>query len=141
VRNLAANELTAPAESFFSRTRLSPPFSAGDLRLHFFGRELEKCNEISRVSQTGYAEEADMPAMQQNIAHVRVLVPAGAKISFNGMDTDQTGTERVFATPELEPGRSYKYEVRAHWMVGDKETTQTRQVTFHAGDGVTVNFM
>jgi uncharacterized protein (TIGR03000 family) len=82
-----------------------------------------------------------MPAMQQNIAHVRVLVPAGAKISFNGMDTEQTGTERVFATPELQPGRTYKYEVRAQWMVGDKETAQTRQVSFHAGDGVTVNFM
>ena len=98
-------------------------------------------NYYSNATQTGYAEEADMPAMQRNIAHVRVLVPAGAKISFDGTDTEQTGTERVFVTPELQPGRSYKYEVRAHWMVGDKETTQTRQVTFHAGDGVTVTFM
>jgi uncharacterized protein (TIGR03000 family) len=78
---------------------------------------------------------------QQNIAHIRVLVPAGAKISFNGVETQQTGTERVFTTPELEPGRSYKYEVRAQWEAAGKEQSQTREVAFHAGDGVTVNLI
>jgi uncharacterized protein (TIGR03000 family) len=91
--------------------------------------------------QTGYAEESEMPEMVQNIAHVRVLIPADAKLWFNGTETQQTGTERIFATPELTPGRSYKYEIRAQWQVEGKETTQTREVTFHAGDGVTVNMM
>ncbi len=79
-------------------------------------------------------------SQQQNVAYIRVLVPANAKVWFNGSDTAVEGDQRVFTTPELQPGKSYKYEVKAQWNVNGKVVTRTKEATFHPGDGVTVNF-
>jgi uncharacterized protein (TIGR03000 family) len=80
-------------------------------------------------------------AATDNAAHIRVLVPAGAKITFEGKPTEQTGSVRYFNSPPLEPGKSFSYEVKASWREGDREVTKTREVPVHAGDAVTVNFM
>ena len=88
---------------------------------------------------TGTYEESE-PA-QQNIAHIRVIVPTSdARVTFNGSPTNQTGTTRIFNTPALQTDRSYTYEIRATWREGDRETSKTRTVTFHSGDALTVSF-
>lgn len=51
-----------------------------------------------------------------------------------------TGTERVFESPDLEPGETYRYEVIAKWHTGGREMAETRTVTAKPGDVVTVDF-
>jgi uncharacterized protein (TIGR03000 family) len=84
---------------------------------------------------------AGFPGMRPRFASVRVLVPADARVWFDGDPTRQTGADRTFTTPDLPEGRRYRYVVRARWTAGGKTVTQTRTVRFHAGDRVTVDFL
>ena len=76
-----------------------------------------------------------------NAALVEVRLPADADLWFDGHKTAQTGSDRSFRSPALEPGQDYAYDVHARWAAGGKPVDETRQVTVHAGDHVVVNFM
>ncbi len=67
-------------------------------------------------------------------AVVQITVPEGAAVWFDGNPTRQTGTERKFASPALEPGNAYHYEVRARWLVNGRPVEQTRVVAVKAGE-------
>jgi len=67
--------------------------------------------------------------------HVTVQVPADAEVWFNEVKTQQTGTTRRFVSPPLAPG-NYRYDIRASW--GSR--SETRQVTVHPGDDISVQF-
>jgi uncharacterized protein (TIGR03000 family) len=71
---------------------------------------------------------------------VEVRVPADAEIWFDGARTRQTGKVRQFVSPPVTPGHDYTYEVRARWKEGGKEVTQTRRITVHAGELVSIAF-
>jgi uncharacterized protein (TIGR03000 family) len=76
-----------------------------------------------------------------NLARVRVMVPADAKVWFDGKATRQDGTDRRFESPALTPGRAYSYEVKARWRDRDgKEVTRSRRVDVSANANVTVDF-
>jgi len=80
-------------------------------------------------------------APSRNTARVTIHVPdPNADIWFNGTKTAQKGTERVFESPELEPGRDFTYDVRARWMEDGREVEQDRKIEVHAGDRLTANF-
>jgi len=79
-------------------------------------------------------------ATQEMPAQINVQVPANAKVWFDGTPTEQTGSNRVFASPALTPGRDYHYTVKAQWREGDKDVTQLRRVDVRAGANVTVDF-
>jgi uncharacterized protein (TIGR03000 family) len=79
-------------------------------------------------------------AAELNVAHIRVLVPADAKVWFNGTPTPQTGAMRVLTSPLLDPCRGYTFDIRAEWPGRDGPVNQTRQITVFAGDAVTVRF-
>jgi uncharacterized protein (TIGR03000 family) len=74
-----------------------------------------------------------------NLARVRVVVPADAKVSFDGKATRQTGTVRHYESPALTPGHDYSYEIKATWSENGKEVTRTRKVDVRANSRVTVN--
>jgi uncharacterized protein (TIGR03000 family) len=81
------------------------------------------------------------PTETSNQATVHVLVPdANAKVTFDDTATTQTGTDRVFNSPPLEPGKSFSYTVQATWMEGDKEVTHKKDVRVQAGANTTVDF-
>jgi uncharacterized protein (TIGR03000 family) len=90
-----------------------------------------------RSVQPGYVvERGSAPAVQPspNRALVRLTVPnADADVWFEGTETQQKGFQRVFATPELEPGKRYTYKVKARWMENGKEMTQEKDVTVEPG--------
>jgi uncharacterized protein (TIGR03000 family) len=73
-------------------------------------------------------------------AHVRVVVPAGAEVWFDGERTSQSGSLREFVSPPLAPDDMYAYEVRARWMENGKPVEQTRRVLVRAGALTTVDF-
>jgi uncharacterized protein (TIGR03000 family) len=71
---------------------------------------------------------------------INVKVPLEAEIWFDNHKTAQTGTDRRFITPSLDPGRTFTYDVHARWTEGNRPVDQTRKVTVHAGDQLTVDF-
>jgi hemoglobin len=77
---------------------------------------------------------------QPSVLRVRVLVPADADLSINGMRTSQKGSVRGFVSPVLEAGQKYAYEFRARWKSGGKDVERTQRITFKAGDRLTVDF-
>jgi uncharacterized protein (TIGR03000 family) len=82
------------------------------------------------------------PAPPSDRAEVQIYVadPA-AEVWFNGAKIQQTGQQRDFLTPELTPGKSYTYEVRAKWTQNGKQYDQTRSVTVRAGEQIGLNFV
>ena len=76
-----------------------------------------------------------------NAARLRVVVPADAKVWFDGNPTKMTGAVRQFESPALKPGRQYTYDVKAQWRDRDrKDVTRTRRVDVGASADVTVDF-
>src|SRR5262249_6246397 len=72
-------------------------------------------------------------------APLRLRVPADAELWFDGTKTRQTGPEREFASPVLEPGKTYNYTVMARWKedgrpVERKRTLQVRADMWAAVD-------
>jgi len=63
-----------------------------------------------RTTQSGYYAPAS-----DNRARLRVRVPADATVWIDGDPTQQTGPERDFLTPPLEPG-TYTYTLKGRWM-------------------------
>jgi len=74
--------------------------------------------------------------MSANVATIRVRVPEGARVWFEGGATSQTGTDRVFVSPSLTPGHEYVYRIRVQWGENGSAEERTRTVTVHAGDEI-----
>jgi uncharacterized protein (TIGR03000 family) len=93
------------------------------------------------VVPSAYAAPAyAAPASAQPVT-MTVVVPKGdAEVIINDTATTSTGTERVFESPALEPGKNYKYTIRAQWMENGKRVEQKREVPVTAGQSVTVDF-
>jgi uncharacterized protein (TIGR03000 family) len=78
-------------------------------------------------------------------AYVRVLLPPGADtatVSFGMQVTkEQTGRDRLFETPVLEPGKKYYYEVSATWKTPDgMEMARKQKVYVNPGATALVDF-
>jgi uncharacterized protein (TIGR03000 family) len=75
-------------------------------------------------------------------ARIDVRVPAeGAEVWFEGVLMKQTGMERHFVTPELEPGSVYTMEIRVRWNdAGGKQQTRTERIDVRAGALQAVDF-
>ncbi len=74
-------------------------------------------------------------------AQIKVLVPdAQAKVWFDGNATTSTGTERLFHTPDLTPGATSNYRIRASWVANGKEVVQELIVPVQSGRGSVADF-
>jgi uncharacterized protein (TIGR03000 family) len=81
------------------------------------------------------------PERRDDIATVRVRLPrSDAKVFFEGQPTQQQGTDRLFQSPPLEKGKSYKYDVKATWMENGREVTREKKVDVRPGQMAMVNF-
>jgi uncharacterized protein (TIGR03000 family) len=67
-------------------------------------------------------------------ANIRVVVPApDARVTFDDSATEQTGTDRWFASPPLDPNKEYSYTVRATWTENGREKNLSKDVKVKAG--------
>jgi uncharacterized protein (TIGR03000 family) len=81
------------------------------------------------------------PEQIANQATIRVqLTDAKARVSFEDATTEQTGRDRVFASPPLDPTKSYTYKVRVTWMEDGHEMTKTKEIKVQAGREAVVDF-
>lgn len=81
-------------------------------------------------------------AASANSATVQVLVPDGnAEVWMEGRKMPSNGsTTRVYASPSLEPGKSYTYSVTAAWFRNGKIVKEERSVPVTAGATQVVDF-
>lgn len=81
------------------------------------------------------------PPKESTAFRVTIRVPtADAEVWVNkDYQTKQTGLERVFETPPLEPGK-YRYQVIARWKEDGTGRAESREVVAKPGDSVLVDF-
>jgi len=97
-----------------------------------------------RTMPSAYAttEEQEDSARLANTATIRVHVPVNAELWFEDSKTAQTGADRAFVSPPLEPNRTFTYTLRAKWRDGNgRDMDETRQVRVQAGRTAMVDFM
>jgi len=73
-------------------------------------------------------------------ARIIVQSPPEAELWFDGAATKQTGSDRTFLTPPLNPGQSYTYVVRARWNENGKTVEQFQMATVLPGGQARVQF-
>ncbi|MCS7168900.1 MAG: TIGR03000 domain-containing protein [Gemmatales bacterium] len=84
------------------------------------------------------AQEKSGVTVPPNKALLRVLLPKDAQLEIGGEKTQSTGEERLFLTPELEPGKSYFYVLKVINPNGFRQV-RMRAVEFQAGQEVVVD--
>ncbi len=73
-------------------------------------------------------------------AKLIVDLPADAKLFIDDRPIKTTSQHPIFATPNLENGKTYYYEVRVEVVRDGQVATDTKRVIFHAGDEVRESF-
>jgi len=108
--------------------RIGGPFIAPEIRFRPFA---------------GYSPDGSYRAFPAPISQALVVVKvpdADAEVWIQGQPMPVKGPERIFASPTLEPGLVYTYEIRARWRESTRTTDQTRTVPIRAGQQVIVDF-
>src|SRR5262245_17802335 len=71
---------------------------------------------------------------------VVITLPADAKLYFNDVLTHTPGATRTFATPPLQFGMNYTYQLRAEVTRQGKPVSETKQIVVRAGETTNVDF-
>jgi uncharacterized protein (TIGR03000 family) len=88
------------------------------------------------------AAPSSAPAALQGAApaNVVVQVPADAEVWFDDHKTKQSGGQRTFTSPPLQPGRTFTYEVKARWTQDGKPVERTQTIKVQGGETSQVEF-
>lgn len=73
-------------------------------------------------------------------ATVVVKAPTDVRLRFDGQQTTRTKAQETFATPALQAGRRYSYQVEAETVRNGKRVTRTRRVFVRAGERTEIDF-
>jgi uncharacterized protein (TIGR03000 family) len=126
------NPWTGSLNSYYGTT-YAPQYESGVIgSTRTYGYARETANESGNYGTT--------TSFPSTAALISVIVPPEAEIWFDNYKTKQTGTERRFLTPSLDPNRNFFYEVHARWMENNRPVEKTEVVRFHAGEQPTVDF-
>jgi uncharacterized protein (TIGR03000 family) len=97
---------------------------------------------LAATALLGLAAVEPARAQQEKApAEMTVVVPANAEVFFDGAPTTQKGTERLFVSPALEPGKKFSYDVLARWKENGKAVERSRTVGVASGASVRVSFL
>jgi uncharacterized protein (TIGR03000 family) len=86
-----------------------------------------------------YADASQQPPPDGR-ARLMLLVPENAEVFIDGQPTAETGTEREFFSPVLEPGKFYTYAVRVRYPKDGRIANDTRRIEVRADDRWLVDF-
>jgi uncharacterized protein (TIGR03000 family) len=76
-----------------------------------------------------------------NSALVNIYVPANAEVWIDDVKTKQVGETRSFKSPPLEPGKTYLYDIRVHWVENGQDMDSKRTIKVQAGRTAHVDFV
>lgn len=88
---------------------------------------------------------AEQPAKTNNSpALIKVKVPDNAVIWFENQKMSQSGAQRIFQSPGLEPKKTYYYKVKVSWPTGagsvTKDFVSEQEVAVRAGETTVIDF-
>jgi uncharacterized protein (TIGR03000 family) len=78
-------------------------------------------------------------SVDPNAIHIRMNVPNDARVWFEGQETQQRGSDRLYVSPPMTPGKEYVYHLKAQWMENGRPVTHAKDVKAHAGDWLNVD--
>jgi uncharacterized protein (TIGR03000 family) len=70
--------------------------------------------------------------VNDNCAHLEIMVPPDAQLWFNGIPTTESGADRTFVSPPLTPGQNYSYDITARWVDNGQPVQEHRSIHVHA---------
>jgi uncharacterized protein (TIGR03000 family) len=70
---------------------------------------------------------------ERDPATLTVTLPADAKLTFDGQATLSTSAHRLFITPPLEKGKSFRYSVKAEFIRAGRTITVQQEISVQAG--------
>lgn len=74
-------------------------------------------------------------------AIIEVTLPdPNATVLVNGKATQSKGVTRRFESPPLEPGKTYRYDLKVSWQQNGQTKTQAREIQVTPGDVTRVDF-
>lgn len=80
-------------------------------------------------------------SMSPNRARLEIMVPdPNAELLIQGQRMTVAGNQRVFVSPDLEPGRTYTYTLTLRHNMGGQMQDDTRQIDVQAGSNLRVDF-
>jgi len=104
------------------------------------------CAVAVLLSFVGFAngQAKDAPATDKKPATIKILLPDNlykpAEVRIEGVPTKQSGSERSFVTPALEPGKTYTYKIEATIEPNNyTKIIRTREITFKSGEELTLD--
>lgn len=104
----------------------------------------EKDKEISKPTTSGDSKPPTVETdAKKTVGYLTLAVKVPdpkAEVFVDGVKTVQTGVDRTFSSPELEPGKSFKYEVAVRWI--DRGVTcETKKIVIGSpGEMIPVDF-
>lgn len=78
--------------------------------------------------------------LPDNQAQIRVILPAGARLTVNGQPVPGFGSPRLLTTPVIAPGQDHHYSLRAEYVVNGAVRTVNRDVEVRGGWVTYVDF-
>jgi uncharacterized protein (TIGR03000 family) len=67
-------------------------------------------------------------------AKINVTLPENARLTIDNQPTRSTSERRVFVTPDLQPGKTFYYNLKAEVDRDGKTEVLTQRVTVRAGE-------
>jgi uncharacterized protein (TIGR03000 family) len=96
-------------------------------------------DKAAKEKEKPAAEKA--PAGKAKPASIQVMLPANATLWLNGEKTTQTGEDRWFVTPPLDPGKNYSATLKITFTRDGNDFSVERKVTLRAGKIAHVHFL
>jgi len=126
-----------------SRSFQTPALAAGQDFRYEMKVEIEEDGQTKTVTKqvtvrAGHRTTVDF-SERVNTA-VTVNLPAKSKLLVDGTDTLMTGGTHTFNTPALSKGQSFSYKFQAEIEKDGKMEVVTQDVSFKAGEAITVDF-
>lgn len=116
--------------SSYAVSAYSPDYSYGQTT----SLESFPANPPIERSATAYPLAADKVRML-------IIVPTpDVELTINGQATTQQGTDRLFDSPSMEPGKTYVYSLRATWSKDGHQITRKKDIDVETGKTYTIVF-
>ncbi|MCI0639501.1 MAG: TIGR03000 domain-containing protein [Gemmataceae bacterium] len=103
-------------------------------------------NIYQPASESGYdpykSSTAVLPKPSETQAVVSVILPTTAAVVWVDGEKKDSGLSaiRVYTTPDLEPGHTYQYRIKAQWVQRGENVNEERTVAVKPGSTTVVDF-
>ncbi len=108
--------------------RIGGPFVAPEIRFRPF------------AGVAVYDAPLNLPAPSSQAQLVLNVPDPNAQVWIQGVQIQGNGRQRIYASPPLESGFDYTYEIRVRWRQNEQTNDQTRSVPIRAGQQAVVDF-